>query len=186
MISRLGYAILALLARQSSTGYELSERTRRPLGYFWFARHSQVYPELRRLLGAGLVRFDAAPGPGPLDKKVYSLTESGLRTLREWVTRAPDISPARDDLLLKAYAAWTADPAEAGQLFAGQVARHQELLGAYEQDLRRVESRHDGGPPPVTHRDFGSYATLSYGIGYERHRIAWLRWISRQLAAGQA
>jgi DNA-binding PadR family transcriptional regulator len=186
MISRLGYAILALLARQPSTGYELSARARRPLGYFWSARHSQIYPELQRLLAASLVRFDAAPGPGPRDKKVYALTDAGMETLREWVIQAPESAYARDDLLLKAYAAWTADPATAGLLFAGQIARHQERLRDHESDWRRVESRHNDGPPPVTHPDFGSYATLKFGIDYERQRIAWLQWISGLLASDQA
>ena len=114
MISRLGYAILALLARQPSTGYELSARASRPLGYFWSARHSQIYPELRKLLAQGLVRFTARPGPGPRAKKVYSVTEAGLAALREWVIQPPEPAPSRDDLVLKAYAAWTADPAAAG------------------------------------------------------------------------
>jgi hypothetical protein len=117
---------------------------------------------------------------------VYALTEAGLRVLREWVTNAPQPAPGRDDdLLLMAYAAWTADPAAAGRLFAGQIGLHQERLQEYEQDWRRVESRHDGGPPPVTHPDFGSYATLKCGIDHERQRIAWLRWISQQLAPRQ-
>ena len=186
MISRLGYAILALLARQPGTGYDLSARATRPLGYFWFTRHSQVYPELQKLLAAGWVRFDTAPGPGPRDKKVYSLTEAGLGLLREWVTQAPQPARTRDDLLLKAYAVWTADPAAARRLFDDQVARHQERLSTYEQDWRAVESRHHGGPPPVTHPDFGNYATLRCGIDHERQRIAWLGWMSQQLAERHA
>lgn len=181
MISRLGYAILALLARQPSTGYELSARARRPLGYFWTARHSQIYPELQKLLAAGFVRFDPAPGPGPREKKVYAVTDTGLAILREWVAQAPEPAHARDDLLLKAYAIWTAEPAAARRMLAGQVSRHQDRLRAYEEDWARVESRH-GGPPPATHPEFGSYATLKCGIDHERQRIAWLQWLSRQLA----
>jgi DNA-binding PadR family transcriptional regulator len=186
MISRLGYAILALLARQPSTGYELSARARRPLGYFWFARHSQVYPELQRLLAGGWVRFEAEPGPGPLDKKVYAPTEAGMSMLREWVAQPPAPAPARDDLVLKAYAVWAADPVDAGRLFASEAQLHRERLRSYEQDWRSVESRHGGGPPPVTHPDFGNYATLRCGISYERHRIAWLEWMSEQLGADAA
>ena len=181
MISKLGYAILALLARQPSTGYELSARARRPLGYFWSARHSQVYPELRRLLAAGLVRFDTAPGPGPRDKKVYSLTDYGMTRLRDWVIQPPEPEPGRDNLLLKAYAAWTADPEAAARMFAAEEAKQSERLSEYQADRRRVESRHNGGPPPPRHPDFGNYATLRFGIDYQRERIAWLRWISRQL-----
>jgi DNA-binding PadR family transcriptional regulator len=183
MISRLGYAILALLARQPSTGYELSARARRPLGYFWSARHSQIYPELRKLLAQGLVRFTAGPGPGPRAKKVYSVTEAGLAALREWVIQPPEPAPSRDDLVLKAYAAWTADPAAAGRLFAAQIAGHRERLAAYEADWGNVQGRHHGGAPPVTHPDFGNYATLRCGIDYERQRIGWLEWISQQFAA---
>jgi DNA-binding PadR family transcriptional regulator len=182
MISRLGYAILALLARQPSTGYELSARARRPLGYFWFARHSQVYPELQKLLGGKLVRFDAAPGPGPRGKKVYSLTGDGMEMLREWVTQPPEPVNSRDDLVLKAYAVWTADPASAAALFASQVTVHQQRLSEYGEDWRELESRHNGGPPPVTHPDFGNYATLKCGLDYERQRIAWLQWMAQQLA----
>jgi DNA-binding PadR family transcriptional regulator len=183
MISRLGYALLALLARQPSTGYELSERARRPLGYFWSARHSQVYPELQKLLAGGWVRFETAAGPGPRDKKVYSPTEAGLARLAEWVTRPPEPSSDRDELVLKAYAAWTADPGAASRAFAAQLASHRERLGQYEADWAAVRGRHGGGSPPVTHPDFGNYATLRFGLAYARERIAWLEWLSQQLGA---
>ena len=42
---------------------------------------------------------------------------------------------------------------------------------------------HHAGPPPVTHPDFGSYATLKCGIEYERQRIAWLRWMVEQFTS---
>jgi virulence activator alpha len=71
-------------------------------------------------------------------------------------------------------------------LFASQIPRHQERLARYQEDRRRVESRHRAGPPPVTHPDFGSYATLKCGIEYERQRIAWLRWMVRQFNSNQA
>jgi DNA-binding PadR family transcriptional regulator len=187
VISRLGYAIMALLARQPSTGYELSARTRRPLSYFWSARHSQIHPELRKLLESGLVCFAAQPGPGPHQKKVYSLTAAGQQELSRWVPQPPASSGGgRDDILLKAYAAWTADPAATCDLFASQIPRHQERLARYQEDWQRVESRHQGGPPPVTHPDFGSYATLKCGIEYELQRIAWLRWMVEQFVGHQA
>lgn len=176
--SRLGYAILALLARMPSTGYELSGRARFPLGYFWTAQHGQIYPELTRLLDSGMVRFDTSPGPGPHDKKVYSLTVAGLDELSQWVTQPPRTAhPGRDDLLLKAYASWTAEPAAARRMFGDQIAGHQERLERYLEDWARVESRHGNGPPPATHPDFGSYATLRYGIDHERQRIDWLQWM---------
>ena len=34
---------------------------------------------------------------------------------------------------------------------------------------------------PATHPEFGSYATLTYGIGRERYRIDWLEWMITRL-----
>src|SRR5262249_38316625 len=162
------------------TGYELSARARRPLGYFWSARHSQVYPELRKLLAAGLVRFDTAPGPGPREKKVYSLTHHGMSSLRDWLIQPPEPEPGRANLSPKPTAGRTAATEAAARMFAAEEAKQSERLSEYEAARRRVESRHNGGPPPPRHPDFGNYATLRFGIDYQRQRIAWLRWISRQ------
>lgn len=182
MISRLGYAILALLARQPSTGYELSARAHRPLGYFWSVQHSQIYPELRKLRERGLVGFEARPGPGPRAKKIYFVTDAGRAALAAWVAEPPAAPAAgRDDVLLKAYAAWTADPAVAAAMFRGEITEHQRLLGSYLEAWDEVRTRHGDEPPPAGHPDFGSYATLRCGIEYERQRIAWLTWMTQQL-----
>ena len=41
----LRYAVLGLLARRPSTGYELTQTFDRSLRTSWHARHSQIYPE---------------------------------------------------------------------------------------------------------------------------------------------
>jgi hypothetical protein len=85
-------------------------------------------------------------------------------------------------MLLKAYASWVADPTATGRVFAGQIAAHRERLNQYLADWDAVQRRHGGGPPPATDPDFGSYATLRFGIDYERNRIAWLEWMAEALA----
>jgi hypothetical protein len=54
-LSTLGYALLALLARGPRSGYDLAQRMNRPIGFFWQAQHSQIYPELARLEQLGWV-----------------------------------------------------------------------------------------------------------------------------------
>src|SRR3712207_7015289 len=56
MVTTLGYALLGLLAREPLSGYDLAQRLKGRVGFFWQARHSQIYPELGRLEAAGLVR----------------------------------------------------------------------------------------------------------------------------------
>ena len=64
MTSTLGHAILGLLARRPSTGYDLARRMDRPVGWFWTARHSQIYAELARLEHEGLVDHEEVDGAG--------------------------------------------------------------------------------------------------------------------------
>jgi DNA-binding PadR family transcriptional regulator len=180
MTAALGYAILAVLARTPSTGYELAARLTTPVSYFWTARHSQIHPQLQRLLADGLVTFQAVSGPGPKGKKVYSITPEGLARLRSWVAEPPAERPVRDELVLKTYAAWVADHDQLLALFGHQLAAHQDRLALYEANLGRLEARFGGRPPPNT-PGFGSYATLRCGISYERHRIGWCEWMIEQL-----
>ncbi|GII81022.1 PadR family transcriptional regulator [Sphaerisporangium rufum] len=177
MTSTLGFAIMSVLARQARTGYELATAMRRPLGYFWTARHSQIHADLQKLLAAGLVRFEAEHGPGPSGKKVYHLTPDGRAALRDWVTEPPQQRPERDELVLKAYASWLADPAELLALFREQLAGHEARIAEYETHQAAM-----GDVPAVDHPSFGNHATLWCGLGYERHRAAWCRWMIERLA----
>src|SRR5215218_6334261 len=59
----LGYAILGLLAVEPLTGYQLAQRMRAPIGYMWTAGHSQIYPELAKLLGDGQGACHRHSGP---------------------------------------------------------------------------------------------------------------------------
>ncbi|MGW0485575.1 MULTISPECIES: PadR family transcriptional regulator [Nonomuraea] len=178
MTSTLGFAILAVLARGERTGYDIAQAMRRPVAYFWTARHSQIHTELQKLLAEGLVAYETQAGPGPQDKKIYRLTGAGTAALREWVTEPPRERPERDELVLKTYTAWLAEPEALRRLFADQLARHEARLADYEREEELF-----GGPPPVGDPRFGNYATLRCGLGYERHRADWCRWMLAQLSA---
>ncbi|MEV4018528.1 helix-turn-helix transcriptional regulator [Nonomuraea angiospora] len=177
MTSTLGFAILAVLARGERTGYDLAAAMRRPVGYFWTAGHSQIHAELQKLRAGGLVGFEAEHGPGPQGRKVYHLTAEGGAALREWVTEPPRERPERDELVLKTYASWLAEPELVRRMFADQLAAHEERLAEYE----RQEASFDG-PPAFGDPRFGSYATLRCGLSYERHRADWCRWMLAQLS----
>lgn len=177
MASTLGFAILAVLARGDRTGYEIAARMRSPLGYFWTASHSQIHGELQKLLAGELVGFESRHGPGPQDKKVYQITPAGLAELREWVTRPPRDRPERDELVLKTYASWVADPAQVRRLFTEQLAVHEQRLADYEREREDFD-----GPPAFGEPAFGGWAALQCGLSYERHRAEWCRWMIDQLS----
>ncbi|HEX4814413.1 MAG TPA: helix-turn-helix transcriptional regulator [Nonomuraea sp.] len=181
MTSTLGFAILAVLARGDRTGYDLATAMRRPVGYFWTAGHSQIHAELQKLRASGLIGFRTEHGPGPQDKKVYRLTDDGMAALREWITEPPRERPERDELVLKTYASWLAEPELVRRLFADQLAAHETRLAEYER-----EERIFGGVPAAGDPRFGNYAALWCGLSYERHRVEWCRWMLARLSAAPA
>ncbi len=180
-MTTLGYAILGLLSRETLSGYDLTRRMGEQVGYFWSARHSQVYPELARLEAEGYVTHSVVEQRERPDKKVYEITGTGLAALREWVTEPARPRPTRDELVLKAYSVWLADPAEAARLFREAASRHEGQLERYEEieGWMKREWAEDLGRPGSPR--FASYATLRRGLGYEREYAAWCRWLADAL-----
>jgi DNA-binding PadR family transcriptional regulator len=187
MTSLLGYAILGLLAREPMTGYEVSRRLRRPIGYFWTAQHSQVYTEFARLESGGSVRHVVVDGPGPRDTKRYAITAEGRTSLASWVVTDPKPAPAKSDLLLRVYSIWLADRGAALAMLHRVRDEHQGILEGYRATLGR--GRHDlVGPhsgqtpgPGLADPEFGDIAALMAGVGYEESTIGWLNWLCTAL-----
>jgi len=118
----LRYAILGLLARRPSTGYELTQTFDRSLRTSWHASHSQIYPELGKLERAGLVEV---VGRGARRSKTYGVTGAGRDELRHWLVEAePDRSQRSESGV---------------RLFLTPLLGATDRRTAYERDLSQVE-----------------------------------------------
>ena len=179
-ISTLGYALLGVLAREPLSGYDISQRMKVPVGFFWHAQRSQIYPELARLESRGLVRHRRVEQVDRPDKKVYSITEAGRAVLRHWVTE-PAEAPPRNELILKVYSLWVADPAQALGFVRQREQHHAEQLAAYEEARARLEREAGRELQEVSSPVFATYATLQAGIGYARWSLDWCRWLADRL-----
>jgi DNA-binding PadR family transcriptional regulator len=108
-------AVLALLAKEPSHGYELRARLQQALGPLGEALNAgQIYVTLTRLEKAGLVTVETAAGVADRpDRKVYALTPEGQRRVADWLS---EVSWPKPDLtefhlkLIAAAAARLADP----------------------------------------------------------------------------
>jgi PadR family transcriptional regulator, regulatory protein AphA len=119
----LRYAILGLLARHPSTGYELTQTFDRSLRTSWHASHSQIYPELGKLERAGLVEV---VGRGARRSKTYGLTDPGREELRHWLVEAEPDRSQRNESGVRLFLIPLLDAAD----------RHT----AYERDLAHIEA----------------------------------------------
>ena len=98
-------AILGLLAEEPMTGYEVAKRFEHSLARVWPARSNQIYTELNRMDGEGLI---AEIGREARNARRYAVTDAGRAALRDWMLRpvSPD-QALRFEPLLKANFAWT-------------------------------------------------------------------------------
>lgn len=184
----LGFALLGLLARRPMTGYQLAAALKTPIGYFWSASHSQVYPELARLEAQGLVRHEVIGGPGPRDNKRYHPTQRGRSELGAWAGTPAPAMPAdnRDEFLLKIYSSWLADPRAAAAMVARRRDEHRAMLDRYREIRAENERTRAAEIDDPTTPEFANYATVMAGISYEEHVIAWCDWLIGRIGAGAA
>ena len=169
---------MGLLSREELSGYDLKRWMERPLGYFWNARHSQIYPELARLEGEGLVTHTVVEQRGKPDKKVYRITAEGLEALTEWAVEPPGSRPVRDELTLKAYSVWLADKGKVARLFREEGLLREEQLAHYEELRTWMEDEHEAELGDPDSPWFAVYATLRRGIGYEKEYAGWCQWVA--------
>ena len=77
------------------SGYELSSEFESALNEFWNAKHSQIYPELRKLTEEGMITFETAITGNVLEKKIYTITEAGKKVFSKMAGRgSADFSDA--------------------------------------------------------------------------------------------
>lgn len=172
-MSTLGYALLSLLARGPATGYELTRLMKAPIGHFWVAQHSQIYPELARLTEAGHVVVHEGTGPGPRAKKTYTITDAGRQALARWLPEPPAVAP-RSEIGLKAFAVHSADPARMAALYQQIADDAAAKAAAYQAELDRM---------PDDPRDprFGNYAVLKLGVVSHQSMREWAAWLAARL-----
>ena len=176
--STLGYALLGLLARGEQSGYGLTQGLKHPVGYFWFAGHSQVYPELARLEAGGLVRHQVVEQRDRPDKKVYALTAQGSAALSAWLETPTAVPRKRDELVLKAYSLWHADPTAAARMMREHATVHAAYLTEFEAQLGRLSEQAGPALWRLDSEWFGVHAVLRRGIGYEREYRDWCEWMA--------
>jgi DNA-binding PadR family transcriptional regulator len=132
-LSPTSYVVLGMLRLGKRTGYDIKQLVDRSTRFFWAASYGQIYPELKRLEEAGLIRGESDP-QGGRQRRAYELTPDGQRALDEWL-KTPDIplTETRDLGLLKLFFADGLPPDDAAALARAAGERHAEVVATLEQ-----------------------------------------------------
>ena len=124
----LKHAILALLETEPGSGYDLLKQFNEGLGYFWNAKHQQIYQQLKQLLEKDLISCSVQQQANKPDKKIYQINQAGIRDLKAWLST--EIKPAKvnDALLVKLYAGHLIDNKELLREIQEHKSRHEKTL----------------------------------------------------------
>jgi DNA-binding PadR family transcriptional regulator len=187
----LKYAVLAALLEGEASGYELSKVFDVSLANFWPATPQQLYRELDRLAGEGLIESRTVPQERRPTKRLFSLTQAGrerLSTFAAEPTRRP--TAVRDEFLIKMQAMDGVEPQEVRALVEERRSWALGKLARYERVRERLL---DGRTEEEYLRDadrVGPYLTLAAGITFEQENARWcervLSVLERRAPAGPA
>lgn len=186
----LRFALLGFLSTGPASGFDVAREFGDSLGWFWYASHSQIYPELRRLEEQGAVQAEAVMGAPGKQKRLYSLTDSGRAELRAWLEEPTPYAPPRDVERLKLMFLDDASPSVVRRHLEVHVAHHEELLNNYSAQLRelhagtfprlvkRLASRPQSDPAMVKGLKIiamqGNIARARTEIAWAQDALAWL------------
>ncbi|QWF84000.1 PadR family transcriptional regulator [Amycolatopsis sp. CA-230715] len=139
----LRHALLGLLVRDPASGYDLTKEFEGALGQFaWQARHSQIYPELKRLTGDGSVEVVSEGARG---RKTYAVTEDGRAEFRDWMMRTPETG-ARNEFILRLFLVSSLDREDAKALLRGYADAADEQVSGIRGFLRGREDDWESDP----------------------------------------
>ncbi|MFF3768130.1 PadR family transcriptional regulator [Streptomyces sp. NPDC001922] len=85
----LDLAVLGFLHEEPLHGYELRTRIARLTGHARVISHGTLYPAIKRMERAGLLRRESQPGAAAAPRHMLSLTDDGERALQD-ALREPD------------------------------------------------------------------------------------------------
>lgn len=167
----LKYAILGLLNQRSMTGYELMLEFESALNEFWSAKHSQIYPELKRLADEGLVDYVIEISGKVLEKKLYSITDTGKADFLEWVAMSeePKATP-KDVFRLRVFFSAVLDVDLRVQQLEDQLYQHKSRMAHLKNNQKKFD-----GIPEKNSQDFGDYLVLMGAIMREENHCKWLK-----------
>lgn len=163
----LPYILLGLINNQTKmSGYQISQEFNHEIGEFWHASHSQIYPELQRMISDRWIEPDVEVS----DSKsiFYLITSDGKNILQEWLSEP--LSEKDDLFSLKLYFIKNQD----SPLLRKLVEQQLQINSSHYEHLR---SRRELVFPDESsiQNSYGHFLILNRAIERERNHINWLK-----------
>jgi len=162
VLNQTARIVLAMVAEGHTTGYAIKAEIERSTRLFWGASVGGIYPELRRLVAAGLVAVRDDPR-GQTRRHCYSITDEGRAALHAWLTDGSEpLFEMRNEALLRLRFAAVLGPED-------RVTLVRRLRALHDERCRLLEERLDEG----AFDDVYDRMTAEYALGLNRWAAGW-------------
>jgi DNA-binding PadR family transcriptional regulator len=149
------------------------------VGFFWDATHQQIYRELAKLEAAGHISVEVLEQDNRPNKKLYSITASGQAVLLEWLKTPVEISPIKDDLLVKLFGGYGVEP----EVLLAELRQHRKQHQTRLVEYQSIEDKFFPDVETLSLKKTYQHLTLRNGIQYEQ---GWLKWCDEAIATLQS
>ena len=133
----LRHALLGLLAVQPATGYELAQKFEASLGTAWHASHSQIYPELGRLLESDLIEV---VGEGARNSRTYAVTDAGHAEIRDWLLEGEANRAQRNETAVRWFLLALLEPEDRRAAVERELAFTEEYVASLRQTAELLDN----------------------------------------------
>jgi DNA-binding PadR family transcriptional regulator len=117
-LTTTSYALLTQLALKPWSAYELVKQRVRYFRYVWPAAESAIYREIKKLADGGLATA-SKEHTGRRPRTVYTITDTGLSALREWLASPLAPFAMEFEVMLR--------------LFVAPIGTREQLMSSLEQ-----------------------------------------------------
>jgi PadR family transcriptional regulator AphA len=174
-LSPTAYVILGMIREAPKSGYEIKAVVDGTTRFFWAASYGQIYPELKRLAEAGLVRGIDSP-TGGRKRTVYEITADGVEELKAWLRQPPNTFEMREEGLLKLFFAGALPPEEAVEILRTM----RDYRRSVHEQLAAMEPMAAAKPDPFP------LMVLRGGIEFTAWFAHWCERMEEQILASAA
>lgn len=166
----LPYIILGILASQDNlNGRQITNQFQNEIGEFWKATHSQIYPELKKMVNDGWISKNTREDN---DKEIYyNLTTLGKDKLTAWIKEPlTELGASQDLFSLKLFFIKDQNDPELKRLV-------QEEIELCQNQLAHLRDRESLLFQSITNqqKNYGHYLILKRAISRLEGQVNWLK-----------
>lgn len=135
------FVILGVLSHEPQSGYDIKKRIEGGISFFWDVGYGQIYPSLKKLVDGGQVTVEHKTNEKNQNKKIYTITESGIDMLEEWLRGPVRKEQVRFEILLRTFFGKNTGKEklrEQIEEFRNRQYEVQKIFDKYEDNLRSV------------------------------------------------